>query len=87
MFRQVPHLAKSPTASKGPEILIASGKPDSRMRINSTSDAASSSQVRLQDACVGGSMDTTTGKPVATKEESGDVDLSESETWSGLVAL
>ena len=27
-------------------------------------------------------MDTATGKPVATKEESGDVDLSESETES-----
>ena len=27
-------------------------------------------------------MDTATGKTVATKEESGDVDLSESETWS-----
>ena len=28
-------------------------------------------------------MDTATGKPVAAKEESGDVDLSESETESG----
>ena len=27
-------------------------------------------------------MDTATGKPVATKEASGDVDLSESETES-----
>ena len=27
-------------------------------------------------------MDTATGEPVATKEESGSVDLSESETWS-----
>ena len=27
-------------------------------------------------------MDTATGKPVATEEESGDVDISESETWS-----
>ena len=27
-------------------------------------------------------MDTATGKLVATKEESGDVDLSESETWN-----
>ena len=38
--------------------------------------------MRLQDAYVGGLMDTATLKPVATKEESGDVDLSESETWS-----
>ena len=27
-------------------------------------------------------MDTATGKRVATKDESGDVELSESETWS-----
>ena len=27
-------------------------------------------------------MDKATGKPVATKEESGDVDISESETGS-----
>ena len=52
------------------------------MRRNSKSDAASSSQARLQDAYVGGLMDTATGKPVATKEESGDVNLSESETGS-----
>ena len=63
-------------------ILIATVKPESRMRRNSKSDAASSSQVRLQDAYLGGSMDTATVKPVATKDESGDVDLSESETWS-----
>ena len=74
--------AKSPIASKSPGILIATGKPESRMRRNSKSDAAWSSQVRLQDAYFGGLMDTATGKPVATKEESGDVDLSESETWS-----
>ena len=74
--------AKSPIASKNPGILIATGKPESRMRRNSKSDAASSSQVRLQDAYLGGLMDTSTVKPAATKEESGDVDLSESETWS-----
>ena len=61
---------------------IATGKPESRIRRNSKSDAASSSQVRLQDAYLGRLMDTATGKLVATKEESGDVDLSESETWS-----
>ena len=48
----------------------------------SKSDAASISQVRLQDAYLGGLMDTATGRPVATREESGDVDLSESETGS-----
>ena len=51
------------------------------MRGNSQSEAASSSQVRLQHAYLGGSMDTATGKLVATKDESGDVDLSYSETW------
>ena len=38
--------------------------------------------MRLQDAYCGGSMDTDTVKLVATKEESGDLDFSESETWS-----
>ena len=74
--------AKSPVPSKGPGILIATGKPGSRMRRNSKSDAASSSQVRPQDAYRGGLMDAATVKPVATKEESGDVDLSESQTGS-----
>ena len=40
--------AKSPVASKSPGILIAQGKPESRMRGNSESDAASSSQARLK---------------------------------------
>ena len=74
--------AKNPIASKSPGILIATRKPESRMRRNSKSDAASSSQARLQDAYSGGLMGTTTGKLVATKAESGDVDLSESETGS-----
>ena len=52
------------------------------MRRNSKSDAASNSQARLQDAYLGGLLDTATGKLVATKEASGDVDLSESETES-----
>ena len=73
---------KSPIASKSTEILIGTEKPESRMRRHSKSDAASSSQAQLQDAYLGGLMDTATWKPVATKEESGDVDLSESETGS-----
>ena len=77
-----PSSAKSPIASKSPGILISQEKPESRMRGNSESDATSSSQARLKDAYLGGLMDTATGKPVATKEESGDVDLSESETRS-----
>ena len=81
MFRQVPHPRKSPIASKSREILIAQVKPESKMRGNSESDEASSSQARLKDAYLGGLMDTTV-KLVSTKEESGDVDLSESETGS-----
>ena len=50
------------------------------MRRNSKSDAASSSQARLQDAFLDGLMDTVTEKPVTAKEESEDVDLSEYET-------
>ena len=38
--------------------------------------------MKLQDAYFGGWMDTATVKLFASKEESGDVDLSESETWS-----
>ena len=53
------------------------GKPESRMRRNSKSDAASSSQAHPPRM-----MDAATGKLVATKEESGDVDSSESETGS-----
>ena len=74
--------AKSPIASKSLGILIATKKPESRMRRNSKSDAVSSSQARLQDAYLGGLMEKATEKPVATKEESGDVDSSESETGS-----
>ena len=74
--------ARIPSASKARRILIATEKPESRMRRNSKSDAASSSQVKLQDAYLGGLMNKAMGKPVATKEESGTVDLSESETGS-----
>ena len=74
--------AKSPIASKSPGILIAAGKPESKTRRNSKSDAASSSQARLKDAYFGELMDTATRKPVATKEESGDADLPESENRS-----
>ena len=74
--------ATIPFASESPGILTATGKLESKMRRNSKSDAASSSQVKLQDAYLGGLMDRVAGKPAATKEESGTVDLSESETWS-----
>ena len=74
--------AKSLIASKSPGILTATGKLENRMRGNSESDAASSSQARLEDAYLGGLTDKAKEKPVATKEEPGDVDLSESETGS-----
>ena len=76
--------AKNPIfASRSPGKLIDSGKPGSRMRRrNSKSDAASSSQVKLQDAYLGGLMEKAAGKPVATDEKSRTVDLPESETWS-----
>ena len=74
--------AKSLIASTGPGIPTATGKPVSRMRGNSESAAASSSQVKLQDAHLGGLMEKAMEKPVATKEESGTMDLSESETRS-----
>ena len=74
--------AKNLITSSDLRKLIAAGKPASRTRRNSRPDAASSSQVRLQDAHFGGLMETATGKPVATQGESGDVDISESETGS-----
>ena len=52
--------AKSPIASESPGILIATRKPESRMRRNSKSDAASSSQERLQDAYFARLMDSAT---------------------------
>ena len=45
--------AKIPIASESPRILIASRKPDCSMRRISKSDAASSSQMKLQDAYLG----------------------------------
>ena len=50
--------ASSPIASKSPGMPIASGKPDSRMSVEPSSfDAASTSQVRLTDAYLGGLME------------------------------
>ena len=76
-------IRENPFASKSPEIFIATEKPESRRRINSKSDTASSSQARLQEAYFGGLMDTAMEKLVATKENPGDVDISESQTGCG----
>ena len=63
--------AESLIASKSLGILTATVKLVSRMRRNPKSDAASSSQPRLEDAYLGGLMDTAMEKLVATKDESG----------------
>ena len=60
--------ANMPIASKGWGKLMTSGKLERRVRRNSKPDAASSSQVRLQDAYLRGMMDEVAGKPVATVE-------------------
>ena len=74
--------ARNLITSSDPRKLIAAGTLASRTRRNSKPDAASSSQVKVQDAYLGGLMNKAMEKPVATKEESGTVDLSESESWS-----
>ena len=74
--------SKDPIASKSPEKLVASGKRESRMRRNSKSDAASSSQVKLQDAYLGGLMDRVAGKPGPTDESQVLWECSKSESWS-----
>ena len=50
--------ASSPIASESPWMPIASGKPDRRMSVEPNSfDAASTSQVRLKHAYLGGLME------------------------------
>ena len=71
--------AKSPIASTSLGILMA---PESRMRGNSESDAASSSQARLQDVYLGGLMDESAEKPVATEENQVICEFSESDSCS-----
>ena len=74
--------AKDPIASKSLGKLRASGKNESRVRRTSKPDAASSSQVKLQDAYFGGLMQKVAGKPVATDEHQVLLEFSESESWS-----
>ena len=70
-------------ASKSPGMPIASGKPDSRIRIEPRSvDAASTSQVRLKDAYFCGLMEEQRGDPSHQEEEnSEDSDNPAAETW------
>ena len=75
--------ASSPIASKSPWMPIASGEPDSRMSVEPSSfDAASTSQVRLKDAYLGGLMEKQRGDPSHQEEEySEDSDNPEGGTW------
>ena len=68
MFRQVPQPRKFRLHLKARRYSQQQGKPESRMRGNSKSDAASSSQVRLQDAYLGGLMDTSNGETCRYKK-------------------
>ena len=62
--------ASSPIASKSLGMPIAPGKPDSKMSFESISfDAASTSQVRLKDAYLGGLIEEQRGGPVASKKK------------------
>ena len=64
--------ASSPIASQSPGMPIASGKPDSRMSVDQNScDVASTSQVRLKDAYLGGLMEKQRGNPSHQEEEAG----------------
>ena len=73
----------SPIASESPGMPIALGKPDSRMSIEPNSfDAASTSQVRLKDAYLGGLMEKQRGDLSHREEEdSEDSDNPEAEAW------
>ena len=75
--------ASSPIASESLVMSIVSGRPDSRMRIEPNSfDAASTSQVRLKDAYLGGLMEEQRRGPSHQEEEdSDDSDNPEVETW------
>ena len=73
--------AKNLITSSDPGKLIAAGKPASRKRRNSRPDEAPSSQVKLKDENLGGLMDDSAEKPVATEENQVLWKFSESESW------
>ena len=60
--------AKNLITSSDPEKLIAAGKPASRTRRNSRPYEAPTSQVKLKDVYLGGLMDDSAVKLVATEE-------------------
>ena len=72
--------ASSSIARESPGMQIASVKPDSRMGNSNSFDAASTSQVRLQDAYLGGSMGKQRGNPSQQEEEDSE-DSDNPEIW------
>ena len=74
--------AKNMFTSSDPGKLIATGKPASRTRRNSRPDEAPRSQVMMNDVYLGGLMDDSAGKPVATEENQVLWEFSESEAWT-----
>ena len=74
--------AQDPDASRAPGKLIASGKSESRVRRNSRPHEAPSSQVKLKDVYLGGLMDDSAEKLVATEESQVLWEFSESESCS-----
>ena len=75
--------ASSPIASKSPGMSRASGKTGGRMNLEVSSfDADSASQVRLEDAYLGGLLEEQQGNLTHEKEQiSEETDDSESEPW------
>ena len=73
--------ASNPIAPESPGMPIASVKPDSRMSVEPNSfDAASTSQVRLKDAYLGGLLEKQGRNPSHQEEEdSKDSDNPEAE--------
>ena len=75
--------AKNPIRSSDRVKLMAGGKLASRTRRrNSKPNEASSSQVKLKDENLGGLMDESVEKLVATEENQVLWEFSESESWS-----
>ena len=72
--------ASSPIGCRSLGMPTASGKPDSRMGNSNAFDAASTSQVRLQDAYIGGSMGKQRGNP-SHQEEEDSKDSNNNEIW------
>ena len=72
--------ASSSIACESLEMPIASGKPDSRMGNSNAFDAVSTSQVRLQDAYIGGSMGKQRWNPSQQEEEDSE-DSDNPEIW------